>query len=81
MDKCPRCGSSAPHMHPAVQHGGEVEVCTHDFHLTPTNQNTAEYIANVHKARRTRALAMAYDPEGRVWGDKDAEFGTTEPQP
>jgi hypothetical protein len=51
MKKCPRCTSSAPHMHPAMQSGGEVEICPHDFHLTPTNQNRPEYIARVLEKR------------------------------
>lgn len=48
---CPHCKSSAPHMHPAVQHEGEVELCTHDYHLQPTPQNTPEYIARVIEKR------------------------------
>ena len=40
---CPSCNSPAPHLHPAVQHEGEVEVCTNDFHLTPTPENAPEY--------------------------------------
>lgn len=45
--KCPVCKSNSPHMHPAMQHEGEVEICVDDFHLTPTNQNTPNYIAAV----------------------------------
>lgn len=44
MTNCPRCKSPSPHMHPAVQFEGEVETCPHEFHLTPTNQNTQAYI-------------------------------------
>lgn len=51
--KCPRCDSPAPHLHPAMQFEGEVETCRHDFHLRPTPQNTAKYIAMVHNARQT----------------------------
>jgi hypothetical protein len=54
-DRCPTCNSNRPHMHPAVQHEGEVEICTDDFHLTPTSQNTTDYIAAV-MAKRNRAL-------------------------
>lgn len=39
-DTCPICKSTAPHLHPAVQHEGEVEVCIDDFHLRDTPQNT-----------------------------------------
>ena len=51
MDKCPRCDSPAPHLHPAMQFEGEVETCTHDFHLTPTPQNKLEYIQRVREKR------------------------------
>lgn len=37
--RCPRCDSPAPHLHPAVQHEGEVQECTHEFHKQPTSQN------------------------------------------
>lgn len=42
--RCPKCASPAPHLHPAVQHGGEVEICKHDFHRQVTAQNTVERI-------------------------------------
>jgi hypothetical protein len=37
--ECPRCGSPHPRQHPAVQEGGEIEVCRHAFHalLTPND--------------------------------------------
>jgi hypothetical protein len=50
MSRCPRCDSPAPHLHPAVQHEGEVQPCPHAFHLTVTVQNTPERI------EQTRAL-------------------------
>lgn len=43
VECCPICGSPAPHLHPAVQEGGEVETCTGDFHLRVTPSNTKEY--------------------------------------
>jgi hypothetical protein len=55
MRKCPRCSSPSPERHPAVQHGGEVEICTHDFHLKPTPQNKQDYIDAV-LAKRARVL-------------------------
>lgn len=42
--RCPKCNSPYPHSHPAMQHEGEVDICTHDFHLRPTNQNGQKYI-------------------------------------
>jgi hypothetical protein len=53
MKRCPKCGSSHPHLHPAVQFEGEVETCVHDFHLTATPQNTPAYIAAVWAKRST----------------------------
>jgi hypothetical protein len=29
---CPRCWSPSPILHPAIQHEGEVQECTHPFH-------------------------------------------------
>lgn len=53
MKACPACGSQYPERHPAMQCEGEVELCTDDFHLTPTASNTPEYIAAV-LAKRAR---------------------------
>lgn len=53
MANCPTCNSPQPHLHPAVQHGGETETCLDDFHLTPTAENRPEYIARVHEKRTT----------------------------
>lgn len=44
---CPRCGSPEPHLHPAVQIEGEVEICTDDFHLIRTNRTRQSYIDSV----------------------------------
>lgn len=59
-DECPRCGSDHPHLHPAVQVGGEVELCTHDFHLTQTGQNTPSYVAAVLQKREAATLVAEY---------------------
>lgn len=50
--RCPTCDSPAPHLHPAVQHEGEVETCTDDFHLIETPSNTHEYRDYVLTKRR-----------------------------
>jgi hypothetical protein len=33
-ERCPRCDSHRPELHPAVQHGGEVSVCTDPWHAS-----------------------------------------------
>lgn len=55
-DKCPTCHSPAPHLHPAVQHEGEVEICTDDFHLRDTPQNKPEYREGVRQKRSQSAV-------------------------
>lgn len=56
MTNCPTCQSTHPHLHPAVQFEGEVETCSDAFHLTPTPQNTAAYIAGVRQKRKEKGL-------------------------
>lgn len=51
MPRCPTCDSPAPHLHPSVQHEGEVETCPDAFHLRETNQNQPEWIELVRKRR------------------------------
>lgn len=51
MEKCPTCTSTHPGFHPAVQHGGEVEICPDKFHLKQTQLNHPDYIAAVRKKR------------------------------
>lgn len=42
--KCPTCKSPAPHLHPAVQHEGECQICTDPFHCRVTPSNTPDRI-------------------------------------
>lgn len=32
QEKCPRCDSPAPKLHPAMQFEGEVSPCSHEYH-------------------------------------------------
>ena len=46
-ERCPRCDSPKPHLHPAVQFECEVHVCPHEFHSRVTPENTPGRIAAV----------------------------------
>lgn len=50
--RCPRCDSPQPHLHPAVQCGGEVSPCSDGFHRLVTAQNTAGRIADLNALLR-----------------------------
>lgn len=39
--RCPRCDSPDPARHPAMQHGGEVQICRHPWHGLPALVMTA----------------------------------------
>lgn len=57
MARCPRCNSPQPHLHPAVQVEGEVSICTHGYHLTPTNQNRQPERDRVLRRRAEKAAS------------------------
>lgn len=50
--RCPRCGSPRPHLHPAIQFEGEVQPCSHAFHLQVTPENTPERIRGAQSCLR-----------------------------
>lgn len=61
--RCLTCKSTAPHLHPAMQSGGEVQPCRDMFHRIITPENTAEKIAEVEKLRIARiAAAVQCEP-------------------
>lgn len=40
-DKCPTCESPQPHLHPAVQHEGEVHLCRDPWHASTESGRVA----------------------------------------
>jgi hypothetical protein len=59
--KCKVCESPQPHLHPAVQHEGEVQLCRDDFHRTVTPQNSPAMIAEVQKLIAATAVTTNED--------------------
>ena len=69
-DRCPSCFSPEPHLHPAVQHEGEVQPCPDDFHRRVTPQNTPQRIAATQRliesfpAGESRETSLTYEEDG-----------------
>lgn len=59
MDKCPRCNSPQPHLHPAMQFEGEVQPCSHPFH-EQLMTDTPDIVERLH-AKRFSATAKERD--------------------
>jgi len=78
-DKCPACASTEPHLHPAVQEGGEVQPCIHPFHLIVTAQNTPERV-EAHR-RLVAAMGMARDVGAVIADVSPAEAVLNDPPP
>jgi len=50
MSTCPTCNSPQSHLHPAIQHEGEVEICHDDYHRTAIDalcRSAASFIAEI----------------------------------
>ena len=62
MNRCPTCDSPAPYLHPATGFEGEVELCTHNFHL---NANAAEH-AKIHRRRDRKTATLRLNVEAAV---------------
>jgi hypothetical protein len=68
-DRCPRRDSPQPHLHPAEQANGEVQLCPHEYHWAPTPSNRAnrwrsnQPHAALHLGpRRPRRIPRLNDP-------------------
>lgn len=44
-ERCPRCNSPSPELHPAVQHEGEVQICPATWHHIPRTAAEAHIMA------------------------------------
>lgn len=47
--QCPKCSSPQRHLHPSLQHEGEVSLCDDPYHRLVTSENTKERTAGVLK--------------------------------
>lgn len=54
-DRCPRCDSPQPHLHPAVQHEGEVQLCDHPWHASTEQGRRALMLSDAVKSDARKA--------------------------
>lgn len=52
-DTCPKCGSHNPKLHPAVQHEGEVQICSDSYHLADEAIGKTGFIDHASKGKLT----------------------------
>ncbi len=64
--RCPACGSSSPHLHPALQHEGEVQLCEHPWHAS-TEEGRARLANFLNKGEPFNA-AHVYDTDRYIAG-------------
>lgn len=58
---CPRCGSGQRHLHPAVQHEGEVQICPHPWHRAGAQTDPEPTPVSVWHPPRGSASWRAYN--------------------
>ena len=64
QDKCPRCGSPKPSLHPAIQSEGEVHICPDEFHAVAESEARTEAVEDIEAMQ---ARLGNYHP-GAVFG-------------
>lgn len=81
MNCCPNCGSSNPHLHPAVQHEGEVQICQHSFHkrakMEPREVSMWDFIEQNEKLKNeVFSLKMKIEQQAQLINDMNEYIRT-----